>query len=182
MRDSVEHQNEAMRPGRFTGLRATLTQLVGGSRCAGGLPDEDGPVEIAPDSPCKFVNACNRGNATTFCGRVLGGLSAAIDPAFTTIRLSAGRFESALQGDMIREQKLVDANAPGEFRRGEFHWSPQVCVDDQCRVMKLSPIGFNERRLMYYPKQNRLLELFPVGHTVTPSRFRAEPAPPGSAD
>ena len=111
-------------------------------------------------------------------GRVLGGLTATVDPAFTTIRMSSGRFESALRGDMVREQKLLDAKAPGEFRHGEFLWSPQVCIEDQCRVMKLSLHGFNERRLMYYPRQNRLLELFPIGYVASESRFRAEAGPP----
>ena len=162
-REPRELHNEAIRPARFVGLRAKLTQLVGGSRCVGGLPDDDGPVVIPPESPCKFVNQCDRGNATTVCGRVLGGLTATIDPAFTTIRMSGGQFESGLRGDLIREQKLLDAKAPGEFQRGEFLWSPQVCVEDLCHTMKLSKNGFNERRLMYYPKQNRLLELWPIG-------------------
>ena len=149
---------------------------------SGGLPEEDGPVAIPLNSPCQFVNRCDRGNATTICGRVLGGLTAAIDPAFATIRMSAGQFESALQGDMIREQKLLDANAPGEFRQGEFLWSPQVCVEELCRTMKLSLNGFNEGRLLYYPKQNRLLELFPIGHVASASRLRAKPGPPGGSD
>jgi hypothetical protein len=182
LHDSLERRNEAMRPARFIGLRAQLTQLVGGSRCVGGLPDADGPVAIPSNSPCVFVNQCDRGNATTICGRVLGGLTATVDPAFTTIRMSGGRFESGLRGDMVREQKLLDAKAPGEFRHGEFLWSPQVCIEDQCRVMKLSLHGFNERRLMYYPRQNRLLELFPIGYVASASRFRAEPGRAGGSD
>ena len=47
--------------------------------------------------------------------------------------------------------------------------------------MKLSKKGFNERRLMYYPKQNRLLELWPTGYLAS-TRFRAEPNSPGMAD
>ena len=180
--DSLERRNEAKRPARFIGLRAQLTQLVGGSRCAGHLPDEDGPVAIPFDSPCKFVNRCDRGNATTVCGRVLGGLTATVDPAFTTIRMSGSQFESRLRGDMMREQTLLDARAPGEFRNGEFLWSPQVCVDDQCGAMKLSQHSFSERRLMYYPKQNRLLELAPIGYVASATRYRAVPVWAGAAD
>jgi hypothetical protein len=174
--DSFEQRREAARPVRFIGLRAQLTQLVGGSRCAAGSPDDEGPIAIPPNSACTFVNRCDRGNATTVCGHVIGGLTTTIDPTFTTIRVSAAHLEGALRGDMVRVQKLLDAKAPGEFRHGEFLWSPEVCVEDTCRVMKLSQeLSFNERRFMYYPKQNRLLELHPIGYVPSKTRFRAIP-------
>src|SRR5262249_10701469 len=48
--------------GNFLGFRATVTQLVGGSRCPAHDPTAEGPNVIPMQSSCTFVNACTRGH------------------------------------------------------------------------------------------------------------------------
>jgi len=148
--------------GNFLGFRATVTQLVGGSRCPAHDPDAEGPIVIPAQSSCTFVNDCTRGHERLFCGKAIGWLAGAANGDFSELTFANADPSPAKVAVLYREPILMQAGAPGERAQGSLRWKPRVCLDNLCIEGDVASTGMPTWSQFYYPARNQLVTVWPL--------------------
>ena len=159
---SYEDRRNFHQLGNFLGFRVTVTQLVGGSRCAAPDPEAEGPIAIPRDAPCVFVNECQRGGDNLYCGRIVGWLAGTANADFSELSFSIDRRSDGIVAVLYRELMLKKSAAPGERKHQDLRWKPRICVDGSCIAGEVVGIGGPTWHQFYYPKRNQFVTVWPL--------------------
>jgi hypothetical protein len=148
--------------GNFLGFRASVTQLVGGSRCPVHDPNAEGPIVIPMQASCTFVNNCTRGDERLFCGKAIGWLAGTANSGFSELTFTNADPSPAKVAVLYREPILVQAGAPGDRSQPSLRWKPRLCLDGLCIEGDVASTGIPPWTQFYYPARNQFVTVWPL--------------------
>jgi hypothetical protein len=148
--------------GNFLGFRATVTQLVDGSRCPVRDAAAEGPIVIPMQAPCTQVSACTQGGDGWFCGSRMAWLTASVKDDFSEVSYAISDRSEARIAVLHRETTLMKAGAPGDRSHPSLRWKPRICLDGLCIAGETASTGVPPWTQFYYPRRNQLVTVWPL--------------------